>query len=388
MRLVFTTEDYIYAGRSRPGFPVILGGDMAPARPFHDYLHDHLLGRGKALDVKTWEAYGRRLWDFACYLHANGLTWDQPFIAHGQSVVRIYRDWQAQDLKLEPTTINDRLKTVTHFYKWALEKRLIQRLPFGYEDVKVSGIEHDLRHVTGGQAVFSRPNVLLDEWEKEPVFLTGTQIKLARESIRSMSQRLLFDLMVRVGLRSIEARTFPLKYVVDPATCAYWKPGMMIDVRLDPRDMDIKLKKPRVVHIPYSLMQDMHQYTLFERNRLLREGRDAPSSLILTAYGQPYSKDSARKVMHDIGQRVGFSIRPLMLRHSYAIHTLLLLRNNPDFKGEPLMYVRDRMGHKNVQTTMVYLKQIERLAGGEALAMMEEFDRMFAVEATLLTQAV
>ena len=70
--------------------------------------------------------------------------------------------------------------------------------------------------------------------------------------------------------------------------------------------------------------------------------------------------------MHDLGERSGFPIRPLMLRHTYAIYTLLMLRTNPNFKGEPLMYVRDRLGHSSVQTTLVYLKQIERLSGGEA----------------------
>lgn len=65
--------------------------------------------------------------------------------------------------------------------------------------------------------------------------------------------------MVRVGLRSSEARTFPRKYVFNPATNSHVKPGTMIDVRLDPRDMDIKFDKPRTVHVPCSLMQDMHQ---------------------------------------------------------------------------------------------------------------------------------
>lgn len=132
MRLIFTTQDYyIYAGCPRLGFPLILGDDMTPAQPFQDYLHHYLMDRGKALDVKTWEAYGRRLWDFVKYLHANDLKWDQPFCSHGQSVVRTYRDWQAHDLKLEPSTINDRLKTITHFYSWALEQGFIARFRIG-----------------------------------------------------------------------------------------------------------------------------------------------------------------------------------------------------------------------------------------------------------------
>lgn len=121
---------------------------------------------------------------------------------------------------------------------------------------------------------------------------------------------------------------------------------------------------------------------MFERNRLLGNGMEA-KALIITAQGTAYSKDSARKVMHDIGKRVGFPIRPLMLRHSYAVHTLFLLRGSPDFRREPLMYLRDRMGHRSVQTTLVYLKQIERLAGGEALAMMAEFDRIFGIASAL-----
>lgn len=378
MRLVFTTEDYVYAGRPRPGFPVILGDDMTPAQPFHAYLHHELLGRGKALSGKTWEAYGRRLWDFACFLHANGLAWNQPFASHGRSVVRVYRDWQAEDLNLEPATINARLRTVAHFYAWALSMGMIKALPFSYLDVSIPDIDRDLDQVQGRAKLVSRPDLLLDEWKEDPAFLTAEQIRAARATIRSTSQRLLFDLMVRVGLRSIEARTFPRKYVFDPACRSWLKPGTMIDVRLDPQDMDTKFGKPRTVHVPYSLMQDMHQYTLFERNRLLANAEE-PRALLVTVAGNVYQKDSVRKVIHDVGLRVGFTIRPLMLRHSYAIHTLLLLRRCRDFLGEPLMYVRDRMGHRSVQTTMVYLRQIEQMVGGEALAMMAEFDNLFGV---------
>lgn len=384
MRLVLTTADFIYAGRSRPGFPLILGDDMTPAQPFHAYLRWLLLERGKALDLKTWENYGRHVWDFARFLHANDLSWNQPFHSEGESVVRVYRDWQAQDLKLDPSTINRRLRIVTDFYRWAQERRMVERLPFRFSDVTVHSIEHDLAHATGGSRTVSRPDVLLGEWEKEPVFLTAEQIKLARSAIRSTSQRLLFDLMARVGLRSVEARTFPLAYVLDPATCSHLKPGTLIDVRLDPHHMEIKFDKPRVVHIPYSLMEDMHAYTQLERNRSVKpEGNSM--ALLLTVNGNAYSKASALKVMRDLGRKVGFDIRPLMLRHSYAIHTLLLLRAHPDIKLEPLMYVRDRLGHKSVQTTMVYLQQIERLLSAEALSMVEEFDHLYCVTSALRT---
>lgn len=381
MRFVRATEDFVYGGRPRPGFPLLLGRSMECAQPFHDYLLHRLLDSGKALDIKTWEAYGRRLWDFACFLDANGLAWDQPFAAVGQSVVRVYRDWQVQDLKLDPATVNDRLELVAGMYRWAHGRGRIARLPFTLSDVTVHGVEHDLAHVTGGRRTVARPDVLLDEWDKEPAFLTADQLKIARTEIRSPSQRLLFDLMARVGLRSVEARTFPLSYVFDPSTRKALRPGTFIEVRLNPRDMEIKFDKQRVVHVPYSLMEDMFAYSTYERNGLA--GDVERRELILTTHGQKYGKDSAVTAFARLSDRVGFRVRPLMLRHSYAIHTLLLLRSRPDIKLEPLMYVRDRLGHASVQTTMVYLQQIERLLGAEALAMMDEFDLLYGVSRAL-----
>lgn len=377
------TEDFVFAGRPRPGFPLLLDGLMQPAEPFHGYLLYRLLENGKPLHQKTWDAYGRRLWDFARFLEANGLIWNQPFASVGQSVVRVYRDWQAHDLKLDPTTVNDRLEVVAAMYRWTRERGLIDQLPFTCSDVTVYGVEHHLAHVTGGSQTASRPDLLLDEWEKEPTFLTADELKFARESIRSVSQRLLFDLMARVGLRSVEARTFPLSYVFNPASRKAVKPGSLIEVRLDPRDMEIKFDKPRVVHVPYSLMEEMYTYTTYERNGLAGEAER--KELILTTHGQRFSKDSAVKIFSDLSEKIGFRVRPLMLRHSYAIYTLLLLRSHPEIKLEPLMYVRDRLGHATVQTTMVYLQQIERLLGAEALAMVNEYDHLYGVSTALAT---
>ncbi|ATA53113.1 integrase [Variovorax boronicumulans] len=377
MRLVFSTDNFVYGGRVRPGFPLILNDEMKPAQPFHSYLRFRLLEQGRALDIKTWEAYGRRLWDFSRFLHDNDLAWDKEFSSYGASVIRAYRDWQVEDLCLEPSTVNDRLKVVGDFYCWAHTRGLVRRIPFVERDVVVRGVEHDFAHLTGGRMTIGRSDLLVDEWTKEPVFLTAEQIQVARSTIRATPQRILFDLMCRVGLRAVEARTFPLAYVFDPAKRVALDRGALIDVPLHPRDMELKFKKPRVVHVPYGLMEEMHAYSQFERN--CRSVGSESKALLLTACGNAYSKGSAYKAMRDLGRKVGFNIRPLMLRHSYAIHTLLLLRSRPDIKLEPLMYIRDRLGHRSVHTTMVYLKQIERLLGAEALAMLEEFDRMYEV---------
>lgn len=356
---------------------MILNGDMEPAEPFHGYLIWRCLGKGASLDIKTWEAYGRAIWDFARFLETNNLTWNHPFNSPGEGVVAMYRDWQVTDLKLDAGTINQRLRQVIQFYEWAKTKGLTQDLPFGYQNVTRRGVESDLAHKTGGVLTYQRSNVELAEWDKEQAFLTASQLVLARAEIRSTSQRLLWDLMGRVGLRSVEARTFPVKYVFDPASRRDLKPGSWIYTNLQPRDMEIKFDKPRVVAVPYNLMEDMWTYLQFERN--LYAGQQSRRELVLTVNGNAFTNASAGKVFAHLSAHIGFKVTPLMLRHSYAVHTLLVLRSHPELPLEPLMWLRDRLGHANVSTTMVYLRQIERLMGDETMALSAELDNLYGV---------
>lgn len=377
MRLAFSTDDFVYAGRPRPGVPIILGDDMRPAQPFQDFLLWKLLGRGKKLSLLTFDSYGRRLWDFAMFLAANGLHWDDKAVAPGLSVVAKYRDWSAGELSLNPRTVNGRLRLVREFYEWARGRGLIRELPFTYSETRLANFDHMLAHLDAPERHIAKSNLDLREWAAMPEFLTIEQLRAVRAVLRSPGQRLLFDLMTRVGLRSVEARTFPAKYVFNPAKRPDCQPDRMIRIRLLPSDMSIKFDKPRDVDVPYTLMQELHAYTLYERNRLLETRAEAVPSLIATVNGAVFSKDTVGQLFRAASAKVGFRATALMLRHSYAVHTLKRLRAQKDFEGEPLLYVRDRLGHEDVQTTVVYLRQIDQLAGGLVLAMNDEFDRLF-----------
>jgi site-specific recombinase XerD len=354
---------------------------MTPAEPFHGFLRWLLLEEATALELETWEAYGRRIWDYANYLHVNGLGWNESYASKGESALATYRDWQKKDLGLETNTKHGRVRLVIRFYIWAKERGLISELPFSSAAATAHDVPHDLRHVTEGEQSHDKPKLILDEWDNEPVFLTAKQANLARAAIRSTAHRLLFDLMACVGLRAEEARTFPLSAVFNPAINPDLQPGTLIRVHLNVREMDIKLNKPRSVDVPYSLMEEMYAYAQFERNRRIVPGRQQ-RSLLLTVHGNSYSKESALKVMADLGRKVGFRIVPLMLRHSYAVHTLLLLRALPEetkikLRLEPLLYVRDQLGHDSVTMTEKYLVQIDRISGREALAIVGEFDNLY-----------
>jgi integrase len=65
-----------------------------------------------------------------------------------------------------------------------------------------------------------------------------------------------------------------------------------------------------------------------------------------------------------------------MLRHAYATYTLMSLRKSR-YEGDPLLYVRDRMGHANVATTSVYLHLINQLASELILQHEAELEELF-----------
>jgi site-specific recombinase XerD len=83
-------------------------------------------------------------------------------------------------------------------------------------------------------------------------------------------------------------------------------------------------------------------------------------AVFLTERGNPYSESAIARVFCTIGSKVKFKVTPHMLRHAYATYTLHGLRE-AGFKGNALLYLRDRLGHTSVQTTEIYLHLLEQI---------------------------
>lgn len=378
MRLVLATEDFVVEGRSFVGFPLLISDDGWPLEPAQSFLWDALIQTGTVESKLTWEAYGRRLYDFFAFLAANQLSWNASPTPSGLSVLAKYRDWSLTEIGISSSTLNKRLNIIVRFYEWCKAQGFVMQLPFGRRDVYAPGRVGFLAHVSCGGTKISRATVMSREYKSTLKLLTKEQVRIGLGLGLNESHRLLFHLMVRVGLRSCEARTFPLKYVFNPRTRQELVPGQMIRVNLDPKDMYIKFGKPRSVDVPWSLMGDMWSYSLHVREKRRQISGNKPTSLILTAFGAEFSKSAVVDVMKGIEKKAGFPVRAHMLRHSYGTYTLAALRKNPDFTGEPLLYVRDRMGHSDVQSTAIYLHLINQLEAQVVLAHEDEIDMLFA----------
>ncbi|MBA74088.1 MAG: integrase [Tistrella sp.] len=128
----------------------------------------------------------------------------------------------------------------------------------------------------------------------------------------------------------------------------------------------------------------LSQLTADERRRLLMQGPEGwePASLWLTEEGMPVSTSTWKDIFRQANQRcanheIGVAAHAHMLRHTFAVLTLEQLQRghiaslahlNPAQRthytrvfGDPLDWVRQRLGHKSVTTTQVYLHALEEL---------------------------
>lgn len=122
-----------------------------------------------------------------------------------------------------------------------------------------------------------------------------------------------------------------------------------------------------------------------ERRRLLvatADGGWEPAMVWLNQWGLPMTVSGWKQVFADANDRcrargVGVAATPHMLRHSYAVTTLeLLWRGHLQALGEmneqqrltyqrvfgdPLNWVRIRLGHRSATTTAIYLHTLQEL---------------------------
>lgn len=382
MRFVLADKNLVVAGRSYEGFPLLINDDCDAIQPAQNWLWDLLGTAGRISSKKSWENYGRAIYDFFSFVLTNGYDWKAPAVSGMPNAIVAWRDWSRGTLRLQTSTVNQRLRIVVRFYEWAAKKRLIEQLPFDYVTIQTHRHSSFLEHVNATGGLVASPEILLQEKPRNICFLAKEQIVICHEALSNLTHRLMFELMVRTGLRQIECRTFPdaAAYVFDPSRRKDLPYGEKILLHLDPKDMEIKNSKPRDIDVPYDLMEKLWAYSVRRRQGRANSNRKGEEyrPLFLTEAGVPYPKDAVTAIMRALARRVGFPVTAHMLRHSYATYLLWSLRKSKTFQGEPLLYVRDRLGHSDVSTTMIYLHLINSLEGQLVLTHEDEIDQLFA----------
>jgi len=376
MRLVLSDNSFRINGIPYDGFPIILDDDLKIVEDTHWFLIDHCIKRGRVNSKGSWHRYGKDLYDFFGFVITNDFNWKAERRVGVPSVVESYRDWSLNECGLKSSTINQRLRTIVLFYRWALKNRIIRSVPFESEAVFVRKHNHFFQHIDSNANRSESADILLTEKQEPIQFLTQDQVKACLNAIDNPTHRLLLRLPLQTGLRSEEFRTFPLSYVVSPTSNLDGQLSNHNVVLCRPEEMRLKGSKPRKIHIPRLLMGDLWEYSVLERVKRFKLNKSLPGELFLTRVGNPYSASAIKRVYQTVSDKVGFRVTPHMLRHTYATYTLHGLRER-GYKGDALLYLRDRLGHSSVTTTQRYLHLVEEIDADLMIVFEEEVNALF-----------
>ena len=130
---------------------------------------------------------------------------------------------------------------------------------------------------------------------------------------------------------------------------------------------------PRTIHVPTVLMAELWRYKTIDRPSLAQRAELEAETLFVTRDGLTYDDRGLVTVFHRLTQRVGFHVSAHMLRHTYATYTLHALRA-ARVSFDPLLYVRDRLGHSSVLTTERYLHYLAEVEDDLMTRYQEEID--------------
>ena len=234
----------------------------------------------------------------------------------------------------------------------------VDTVPYDLENVVVKKNRGFLAHVDGSGSQKVVADVLMKQKRTSIKLLSLGQVDQLLSAISNIKLRLMVLLGLQAGLRKEEILTFPAKYVVNPSR---YKGSQFIPVILNPPEIETKGSHQRTIHIPKSLMALLWDYVVHERSKIVNKTNSTSKRLFLRNDGNGLSSD-ARTFNNQLTRlNLPFKVNPHMLRHTYATHTLKALMQLKDISFEPLLYLRDRLGHSSITTTEKYLHFLHEL---------------------------
>lgn len=379
---------------------------------------------------RTWAEYARELLRWHTFLRSRGsglIAATRDDIAAYHARLRLAEAGE----RVSAVTWNRTVAALDNFYDWAYEEELIEKLPFSYRQVRVSGRDGGARDTRVNHALEkgARPhaslrwlerdrlqsfldvgiNGLLPDGSPDPAY-SGRQTARNRVAcevmaeaglrVQEVSHLTVFELPVRdkanmpylewqlpAGVcKGLHRRTTWIPPWVAQAIASYvdgertlskvdWRPSSPLLVKDPDRDgARITGRKRR--------WDDVRPN---ERRRLVLEDGRSPL-LFLSSTGAPILRWD-RVFADAVGRCRALDpsfphVTPHMLRHTFAVHMLRWLTvQNARFArnlttetapvaevaaawaqvSDPLLRLRDLLGHSSVTTTQVYLQGINHV---------------------------
>lgn len=269
MYILKSTEELKFKGISYPDFPLltwsssnedlgIVGGDL-----FLEglkFLRYYGVKRGRAKSVKTLSTYANQLCHFFSFCEDNEIDWrDINETAEDEMLLAVYRDVSVDDFELSQNTVNQRLRIIIQFYKYAHYQGWVESLPYGLEEVNTRRGAHGfLAHTDRSGNKQASYDVLMKQQPSQIKFYTVDQVKQIVGSINNPTLKLMVRTLFQTGVRKKELLRFPLDAIQKPHGD---KAVYRVDITIT------KGNKPREIDVPAKLMRDLYEYKVELRHQ-------------------------------------------------------------------------------------------------------------------------
>ncbi|WP_256218010.1 tyrosine-type recombinase/integrase [Burkholderia contaminans] len=318
------------------------------------------------------------MYDYFSFLEAHDLNWKDVNRSDKTSLIDGYRMYCFDVASLARNTVRQRIRYVCAFYEFALKEGWITALPYVYEARNYRNSTRFLAHTDATGGVRQVRSVMPRQHKDLPKFLSEDEVKLLLEAATNRHHQAIIRFALQSGLRREELASFPLAYVMDPDKTL--SPTRNVRIKLDPSDgtgMKTKGSRARTIIVSRSTMRDLFHYAKRWRGERASKSGVPRFQLFLNQDGSPWAADGKgiEAMVRRVGATVGIKAHPHMLRHTYATHTLVALqRNRDENRIEPLVFLKNQLGHASISTTMVYLHLVNELADDAVLAYSSEVD--------------
>jgi integrase/recombinase XerD len=237
-----------------------------------------------------------------------------------QIITGYYRYLKERPCKGRPGTLSE---SMLHSHLWAM------RILFSF-------LQAEGRVDADPFSLLSFPSPKKQERE----VLTGKEVEKLYQACERLLDRAILGLFYGCGLRKSEAEALDIKDISFRGRLLYVRSG--------------KGKRRRVVPVTGRVTEDLKNYYLQERIRMLRKSKDPKSekAFILNSHGERMLGQSFWRKLRYLVIKAGIEnpgrITLHSLRHSIATHLL--------GSGLSVEQVRDFLGHTNIESTQVYTR--------------------------------
>lgn len=234
-------------------------------------------------------------------------------------------------------TVNTIMSTVLSFYQYLLSNNEISEMPV-YKIQRVSThYKSFLYEMTKHNANRFKSVLRKPEAPNRIEAITRDQYVELLHIDSSVRNRLLYSLLFEGGLRLGEALGLHLEDLCD------LQDGI---IKIVPRENNengtrVKNYSAGIIKVPNYVVDLVLEYL---------QNRIAPDSqfLFLTSdLDKPLSPDAVEKLFIRISNKVGFKVRPHMLRHGFATEKLMA--------GWQMVDIQAYLRHKNISSTQIYV---------------------------------